>query len=107
MSLDICLIKTMPTEVHSQNITHNLGKMAGEAGIYQALWHPEEAGITTAKQLIAPLSEAIVMMSVDPARFKKHNPENGWGSYEGFVPWLVQLRDACTENPDATVEVSI
>lgn len=28
--------------VFSQNVTHNLGKMADAAGIYYALWRPEE-----------------------------------------------------------------
>ena len=27
-------------ELFSSNITHNLSKMAEEAGIYTALWHP-------------------------------------------------------------------
>jgi hypothetical protein len=27
---------------YQSNITHNLGSMAEAAGIYQALWHPEE-----------------------------------------------------------------
>ena len=27
-------------EVYGANITHNLGKMAAEAGIYEALWRP-------------------------------------------------------------------
>lgn len=29
-------------EVYSANITHNLGRMAAEAGIYEALWRPGE-----------------------------------------------------------------
>ena len=35
-------------EVYSANITHNLGGMADEAGIYEALWRPEEVGIAKA-----------------------------------------------------------
>ena len=41
--------------VYSANITHNLTKMADEAGIYECLWRPEEIGITKAGQLIEPL----------------------------------------------------
>lgn len=45
-------------EVYSANITHNLGKMAGEAGIYYALWHPGELlDLTTAALIRA--AEAI------------------------------------------------
>jgi len=43
------------TQVFHRNITHNLGKMANAAGIYEALWRPEEIGITQAKQLIDPI----------------------------------------------------
>ena len=45
MSLDIDLIETSPHSVFDANITHNLGKMAGEAGIYEALWHPERTRV--------------------------------------------------------------
>jgi hypothetical protein len=40
-------------EVYSANITHNLGKMADEAGVYEALWRPEEIGVKTAFDLIS------------------------------------------------------
>ena len=52
MSLDVTLTAVRPTEVYSANITHNLGLMAEEAGIYQPLWRPEELGIKTAAGLI-------------------------------------------------------
>lgn len=48
MSLDVYLTATRPTEVCALNITHNLGRMAKEAGIYQHLWRPEEIGVTKA-----------------------------------------------------------
>lgn len=119
MSLDIYLTKrqTCPNcghefgdpegeAIHSQNITHNLGGMAGEAGIYECLWHPEESGIKSAGQLIAPLRQAIEQMESDPERFKKHNAPNGWGMYEHFVPWLKRLLTACEESPGAGVRAS-
>jgi hypothetical protein len=56
--------------LHEQNITHNLGGMASEAGIYGFLWRPEENGITTASQLIEPLERAITEMEADPPRFQ-------------------------------------
>jgi len=49
MSLDVYLMKTMPTSVYDANITHNLGAMAEAAGIYKHLWRPEEIGITKAQ----------------------------------------------------------
>ncbi len=65
---------------YSANITHNLGDMAEEAGIYKHLWRPEEIGITKAVQLVEPLSKGLSFMKSDPERFKKFNAENGWGN---------------------------
>jgi hypothetical protein len=112
MSLDIYLLEDYchecgrGDEVFWQNITHNLTKMADEAGIYKVLWRPSENSILTAKQLIEPLGRAITMMKDNPARFEKHNPANGWGSYQAFVPWLEKLLEACEKNPDARVKAS-
>ena len=106
MSLDVYLTRTQPTTVFDANITHNLGAMAEEAGIYKHLWRPEEIGITKASQLIEPLREGIALMKIEPLRFEKHNPTNGWGSYKDFVPWLERYLAACEEYPDADVGVS-
>lgn len=93
-------------EVFSANITHNLGKMATAAGIYDHLWRPDEHGITKAGELIAPLSDGLIRLRADPARFEALNPENGWGSYANFVPWVERYLSACEQYPDATVSVS-
>lgn len=106
MSLDVYLTKVQPCTVFDQNITHNLGGMAREAGIYEHCWRPEEIGIKVAAQLIGPLQAAIAAMEADPARFEKHNAPNGWGLYEHFVPWLKKYLAACEEFPDAEVHVS-
>lgn len=106
MSLDVYLTKTMPTEVYSANITHNLGAMAHEAGIYMHLWRPDEIGVTKAAQLIEPLRAGLALLREDPPRFERHNAPNGWGMYEHFVPFVADYLAACEENPDADVEVS-
>lgn len=106
MSLDVTLTANRPAEVFSANITHNLGAMAREAGIYEACWRPEEIGITKAAQLIEPLRNSIAQMKADPERFKKHNPPNGWGDYDGLMAWLERYLAACEANPDAEVSVS-
>jgi len=92
-------------EVYSANITHNLTSMAHEAGIYKCLWRPEEVGITKAEQLIDPLTDGLALMKADPERFEKHNPTNGWGSYDGFISWVERYLVACKEYPDADVSV--
>jgi len=105
VSLNVYLKVVQPCEVYSANITHNLGKMAGEAGIYKHLWRPEEIGISTAGQLIDPLAAGLALMKSDPARFEAHNAPNGWGKYEHFVPFVEGYLEACRENPTATIEV--
>jgi hypothetical protein len=92
--------------VFSANITHNLNRMAGETGIYGAVWRPDENGIRTARQLIDHLKGGIERLEADPAWFKRFNPENGWGTYDVFVPWLKDYLAACEKYPDAEVEVS-
>ena len=95
------------TEVFHANITHNLNRMADEAGIYYHIWQPERAEIERAEQLIQPLTWGVEQMKVDPDRFTALNPKNGWGSYDDFVPWLERLIKACKQYPDAKVTVSV
>jgi hypothetical protein len=105
MSLDVYLTAVRPTEVYSRNITHNLNKMAMEAGIYEALWRPEEIGIEYAHQLILPLTKGLEVLKNHPEDLRKFNPENGYGSYEGLVNFVETYLQACEENPDAEVRV--
>ena len=93
-------------EVYSANITHNLGKMAQAADIYQALWRPEEIGITRAGQLVSLLEAGLTKLKADPDLFSKYNSPNGWGMYEHFVPFVEKYLEACKANPDAEVHVS-
>lgn len=117
MSLDVHLIikeEVCPTcgrgkseeEVFWANITHNLNTMAGEAGIYEHLWRPEEIGITTAAQLIEPLQTGIILMEREPERFIALEPSNKWGTYRDFIPWLKNYLEACEKHPTAFVQVS-
>lgn len=106
MSLDVWLKRVQETEVFGANVTHNLGLMAKEAGIYKHLWRPEEIGITHAQQLIEPLRAGLALMRSDPERFKKCDPSNGWGAYEEFLPWIRRYLEACEQYPDATISVS-
>lgn len=91
--------------IYSANITHNLGKMAEEAGIYQHLWHPDEIGITTASELIGPLWSGLARLRADPDKFTPHNPANGWGNYGNLVAFVEGYLKACEDNPAAAVSV--
>ena len=93
-------------QVYWANITHNLGKMAGEAGIYEALWRPEEIGKTKASEIVELLEKGLSDLKARPEYFEKFNSPNGWGMYEHFVPFVEKYLEACKEYPDAIVGVS-
>jgi len=107
MSLDVYLTAIRPTTIYSSNITHNLGKMAAEAGIYDCLWRPETIGISKAEQLIEPLETGLAELKARPDYYKQFDAANGWGIYPHFVEFVEKYLEACKENPDATVEVSV
>ena len=106
MSLDVYLKEIKPSIRYRANITHNLGKMAKEAGIYMHLWRPDEIGITKAEQLIEPLREGLCLLENDPDFFRQFDSPNGWGMYDHFVPFVRKYLEACIECPEANVEVS-
>jgi hypothetical protein len=91
---------------YESNITHNLSEMAGEAGIYEHLWRPEELGLTFARQLIEPLTEGLKKLKDNPEHYNKFNAPNGWGMYKHFVLFVEGYLNACVEHPDATIRVS-
>lgn len=93
-------------EVYEANITHNLGEMAEKAGIYKALWRPEEINAVHAKDIIDILEKGLTDLKARPEHFKMFNSPNGWGMYEHFVPFVEKYLEACKEYPDAVIEVS-
>lgn len=104
---DPCVVKpeARSRHVYSANITHNLNKMAGEAGIYEHLWRPDELGIKKAKELIEPLKTGLALLQSEPERFKAFNPSNGWGTYEGLCQFVADYLSACISCPEAEVSV--
>jgi hypothetical protein len=102
----VCRTDEETDEVYSRNITHNMNRMAEEAGLYEPLWCPERLKITKAAQLIEPLKKGLALLKSDPVRFKKFNPKNGWGNYESLVDFVECYLDACVKYPEAEVEAS-
>jgi hypothetical protein len=93
-------------EVYDANITHNLGKMAREAGIYEALWRPEEIQKEKAGDIIELLEKGLADLKARPEYFKTFNSSNGWGMYKHFVPFVEKYLDACRNYPECLIEVS-
>lgn len=138
MSLDVTLYrnyhvtydegKTLEPQrefLYSSNITHNLNRMADEAGLYEALWRPymlkteidfgddhsteykfEEENPSKAHELIAVIEKGLADLKAKPKHYEKFNSSNGWGMYEHFVPFVETYLEALKEFPDADVEVS-
>lgn len=92
--------------VYSANITHNLNRMASEAGIYECLWRPDEHGIENAEQIIETLSNGVDDMLQRPAHYRTFDSPNRWGVYENFVPWCQEYLFACKKYPKARIRVS-
>ena len=88
------------------NITHNLGKMAGVAGLYEVMWRPEEIGVKYARGAILLLQFGIAYLIVNADECRNLNPENGWGSYEGLLSQAQEYLKFCDMYPDAVIEVS-
>lgn len=92
-------------EVYSANITHNLTKMASEAGIYRHLWRPEELGVHRAADLVHGLERGLLMLKSGREHFVQFNAPNGWGTYDDFLPWVENYLNACKAHPAAAVRV--
>jgi len=92
--------------VYDANITHNLNTMADKAGIYYALWRPEEIGKTKAKDIIELLEKGLADLKQRPEYFKQFNSSNGWGMYDNFVPFVENYLKACKENPNCKIVIS-
>ena len=92
--------------VFESGMTHNLNEMANVCGVYKYVWLPDELGLLYAEELIEPLQNAVVELKANPAKYKKYNPENGFGDYYGFIRFLESYLKACQTYPDAQIEVS-
>jgi len=93
-------------EYESFNITHNLGRMAAEAGVYKCLWRPEENGYDLTSEVVPILKEGIRLLEHDPEHFRALGSPNGWGTYDDFLRFLQSVLTACEINPDFVIKVS-
>ena len=109
--------------LYQVNITHNLTEMADKAGIYEALWRPhrlnpnynipeenhkeewdfEDNNLAKASEIIPLLEKGLELLKKKPAYFKKFNPYNGWGSYDGLVESVEEYLSACKQHPYAII----
>ena len=90
-------------EVFSYNMTHNLGTMADEAGVYKTLWRPDENGYVYAASAVHNLTKALTLLKENPEFYKGFEPDNNWGTYEGFVAAVQSILEACERYPKARI----
>lgn len=103
MSLDVSVKARRTVEVYEDNITYNLAPMYYKCidinGGLKAL------NGMKCKNAVPVLNRAIDDLIENKEEYEKLNPENGWGSCEGLLKSLKNLRIACLENPSGKVEV--
>ena len=111
-------------EMYSANITHNLGDMASEAGIYEALWRPyrlkegynipeddhnaeykfEEENPVRAFEIIPVIEKGLEDMLARSEYYKTFDSPNGWGLYVHFIPFIERYLEALRKYPESFVE---
>lgn len=106
MGLDVSLVNDKGQCVFECYVTHNLNKMANEAGIYEVMWRPDEIMCSEAQDIAEKLMEGLQSLIRRKWYFEQFNPSNGFGDYEGFVSVVTKYATACFENPTAKIEVS-
>ena len=111
--------------LYTANITHNMTKMADACGLYDVLWRPyrldsnwdpkleknsdkeyefESAVTVKAAELIETLEKGLEELENNPEKYKKFNPENGWGTYATLVNFTKKYITACKKYPTSIVE---
>lgn len=98
--------ETETDEVFSANITHNLGTMAEKAGVYIAMWRPEEKMWRYAKDILPVLEFGLGNLRSDPTFYQQFEPDNGWGTYQTLLTVVTEYLAACRKYPDAEIGVS-
>lgn len=116
MSLDV-YIKSKKKEEDREwvaNITHNMNKMAqrifvseNKETLYDYVWRPEELGreIDT-KEMVKILAKGIYIMISKRKSLLRYEPENGCGSYDSFLKFLIEYKEACEDHPGYIIEAS-
>lgn len=104
MSLDISIMARRPVEIYEANVTYNLADM-----YYRCIDMDEgyrKLDGMTCEEALPIINNAIDDMVKYADEYKKLNPKNGWGSYDGLLEQLQEMRNCCEKNPDGVIYVS-
>ena len=110
MSLDVYITRSScphcgrSDDSYSANITHNLAEMADKAGMYEALWNPENIKAEPlASDIIPTIEVGLADLIARPDYFKTFDSPNGWGMYKHFVPFVTEYLAELKKDPTAKV----
>lgn len=110
MSLDLSIGSTPcpccghQTDKLSFNYTYNVSPMWYK--IYPDAKNMVDIDGMTSKKAYELLADARSKLWLNPEEFIALNPDNGWGSYEGFLEFIGDLMQACIDNPNSVWESS-
>lgn len=101
MSLNIEIKAKREVYIYACDITYNLSTI-----YYQCI----DGGLKSlnemsCKDALPILNEAIVNMIEYEEEYRELQPSNGWGTYDGLLEKLKDLRNCCENNPDGIIEV--
>lgn len=113
-------------EVYEGNLTHNLTLMSSECGLYEPLWRPhrtikgynireEDPELETefedqvtmyARDITHLIERGLEELESKPEEYKKYNPSNGWGTYDGLVNFTKEYLKALKTYPESIIKTS-
>jgi len=104
MSLDVSISAKREMIIYDTNITYNLADM-----YYKCI--DKEKGFKkldgmNCKEALSIINNAIQDMLNNADDYRELNPKNGWGSYEGLLKALQEMRNCCENNPDGIIDIS-
>lgn len=91
---------------HEQDGTKNI-RIKNKETLYDYVWRPEELykEIYT-NEMKNVLTKGICIMISKRKSLLRYEPENGWGSYDSFLKFLIEYKEACEDNPGYIIEAS-
>lgn len=108
------------TALDGTNMTSNIGGMYYKAmpgpweggGRYNGTRESEARGGLPGlsglpcTQVATIIADGLTYMREHPEEMKALEPDNGWGSYDGALSFLEQIRQACLEHPNGILAVN-
>lgn len=103
MSWDVKLKAKREIILFQTNITYDLADMYYKC-IDKKLGLEKLNGLSS-KEALPIVKRAIEDMIENKEEYEKLNPSNGWGSYDGLLIDLRNLKESCEQIPDGVIEV--